>query len=266
MASEDDHLQLAGMALRNGVLVLGPTTWAVAVRMPDGEIRTTRARRPNAGERVARRIPLLRGPFALANMLRVLPAVRRGAPAARLGVESPGIVATLVGGSIATAALRRRVGSPVLGELVAGTASLALTLATMRTGEVAAYHGAEHKAIGGYEQDIDAADAPRQHPRCGTQLAIPMLVASSLATQAALLAMPRHPRTARNVGQLAGVALATELFRAAQRGKGTAVARLAARAGIALQTHATTVEPSREQLDVAEAALAAVLDAERAAA
>jgi uncharacterized protein YqhQ len=136
----------------------------------------------------------------------------------------------------------------------------------MRTGEVAAYHGAEHKAIGGYEQGIDAAAAPRQHPRCGTQLAIPMLVFSSLATQVMLAAAPRSPRMARNLGQLIGIAAATELFRAGQRddatGNAAALARTAARAGLALQTHATTVEPTRDQLDVAEAALAALLDAE----
>ncbi len=262
-SSDDDRLQLAGMALRNGVLVLGPTSWAVAVRMPGGEIRTTSDRRPTGGERIGRQVPLLRGPVSLFNMLRVLPAIRRGEPRARLGMESPGIIAMLLAGSVVTAHVRRAAPSPIVGELVAGSASLALTLATMRTGEVAAYHGAEHKAIGGYERDIDAADAPRQHPRCGTQLAIPMLVLSSIATQLALAAMPRRPRLARNVGQLAGVALATEMFRAAQRGRGTAIARGAARAGMALQTHATTVEPSREQLDVAEAALAALLDAER---
>ncbi|MCB0879728.1 MAG: DUF1385 domain-containing protein [Thermoleophilia bacterium] len=264
MATHRDRepMQLAGMALRNGVLVLGPTSWAVAIRLRDGSIRTTTRPRPTGGERVGRRIPLLRGPVALANMLRVLPAIRRTEPAARLGIESPGIIATLVAGSVLTGQLRRRSSSPIVGELVAGSMSLALTLATMRTGEVAAYHGAEHKAIGGYEQGIAAAEAPREHPRCGTQLALPMLVLSSLATQAALLAAPRHPRTARNVGQLAGVALATELFRSAQRGHGTALARAAARAGLALQTHATTAEPTREQLDVAEAALKSLLAAE----
>lgn len=259
------RLQLAGMALRNGVLVLGPRTWAVAVRRPDGSIRTSTRRRGTAGEAVARKVPLLRGPFALVNMLRVLPAMRAAEPGARLGFESAPVAAALVAGSVAAAQLRRRVESPVLGELAAGGISLAVMLATMRSGETAAYHGAEHKAIGGYELGIDAAEAPREHPRCGTQLAVPILVASSVATQAALLAMPRHPRTARNVGQLAGVALATELFRAAQHGRGSVGARLMRRVGMALQTHATTTEPTRAQLDVAEAARDAVLTAESAA-
>jgi uncharacterized protein YqhQ len=33
-------LRLGGMALRNGLLVHGPTHWAAAVRAPDGSIRT----------------------------------------------------------------------------------------------------------------------------------------------------------------------------------------------------------------------------------
>jgi uncharacterized protein YqhQ len=254
------------MALRNGVLVLGPTSFAVSVRLRDRSIRTTARPRPTGGERIGRRIPLLRGPVGLANMLRVLPAVRRAEPAARLGPESPPTIAVLVAGSIAAAQVRRRSRSPMLGELTSGAASLALTLATMRTGEVAAYHGAEHKAIGGYELGVEPVDAPREHPRCGTQLAIPMLVCSTLATQALLALAPRSPRTARTLGQLVGVAVATELFRAGQRGQGTALATVAARAGLALQTHATTAEPTREQLDVAEASLAALLAAEHAAA
>lgn len=260
--TEPEQMQLAGMALQNGVLVLGPTSWAVAIRTADGSIRTTSDRRPSGGERISTRMPLLRGPIRLANMLRVLPTVRMAEPEARLGMESRAMLAGMVAGTIVTSRLRRRAKSIAVGELAAGAFSLAMTLASMRTGEVAAYHGAEHKAIGGYEQGIAAAEATREHPRCGTQLAIPMLVFSSIATQGALALAPRNPRAARIAGQLVGVAAATELFRAGARGHGTALATAAAQAGLKLQTHATTVEPTRDQLDVAEAALAALLEAE----
>ncbi|MCW2922123.1 MAG: hypothetical protein JWL76_1997 [Thermoleophilia bacterium] len=260
--TEPERMQLAGMALQNGVLVLGPTSWAVAIRTADGSIRTTADKRPSGGERISTKVPLLRGPVRLANMLRVLPTVRMAEPDARLGMESRTMLAGMVVGTIVTTRLRRRVGSIAVGELAAGAFSLAMTLASMRTGEVAAYHGAEHKAIGGYEQGIEAVEATREHPRCGTQLAIPMLVFSSVATQGALALAPRNPRVARIAGQLLGVAAATELFRAGAKGRGTALATAAARAGLKLQTHATTVEPSRDQLDVAEAALAALLEAE----
>ncbi|MCW2926317.1 MAG: hypothetical protein JWM86_285 [Thermoleophilia bacterium] len=262
-STDPDQPQLAGMALRNGVMALGPTSWAVAIRGADGEITTTARPRPRGGEGISTRVPLLRGPVRLANMMRVLPQIRRSVPGARLALESPGLIAATVASSIAAARLRRGIASPMLGELVGSASSLALTMASMRSGDVARYHGAEHKAVAGYEQGIAAADASRVHPRCGTQLAIPLLVFSSLATQAALAVAPRNPKTARAVGQVIGVAVATEFFRAASRGKGTALGRAAARAGEAIQLHATTAEPTREQLDVAEAAVEAVLAAER---
>ena len=60
------------------------------------------------------------------------------------------------------------------------------------------YHGVEHKAIAAYEQDADdAADAAKEHDRCGSHLVAPML-ASNLA--GALLAAPRA-RAARAAGR-----------------------------------------------------------------
>jgi uncharacterized protein YqhQ len=264
---EDDEprLHLAGMALRNGVLVLGPTHWAVAVRDADGSIHTHAQPRPSGGEALSERVPLLRGPIRLANMLRTLPQVRRSVPQARLAMESPGILAGMLAGSLATGAVRRNMRSAAFGELAAGAVSLAITIGSMR-GDVAAYHGAEHKAIGGYEQGIAAAAATREHARCGTQLALPMLAFGAIGTQAALALAPGRPRLARTAGQLIGIAAATELFRAGTRGKGNPLALAAARAGIRLQTHATTAEPDADQLAVAEAALAALLEAEELAA
>jgi uncharacterized protein YqhQ len=264
--NDEPKLQLAGMALRNGVLVMGPTHWAVAIREADGSVHTHAQPRPSHGEALSARVPLLRGPIRLANMMRTLPQVRRSVPQARLALESPGMLAGMVAGSLATGLVRRNMRSAALGECAAGALSLAFTIASMRTGEVAAYHGAEHKAIGGYEQGIAAAAATREHARCGTQLALPMLAFGALGTQAALALAPNSPKLARTAGQLVGVAAATELFRAGARGRGTALAIAAARAGLKLQTHATTAEPDPEQLAVAEAALAALLEAEALAA
>ena len=38
--ADADKLRLGGMALRNGLLVHGPTHWAAAVRRRDGSIAT----------------------------------------------------------------------------------------------------------------------------------------------------------------------------------------------------------------------------------
>jgi uncharacterized protein YqhQ len=263
---DEPRLQLAGMALQNGVLVIGPTSWAVAVRERDGTITTATRPRPSGGEELSTKVPMLRGPVRLGNMLRVLPQVRRVVPSARLGMESRWMIGGILISGLGATALRRRLRSVAARELASGLLSLGITFASMRVGEVAAYHGAEHKAIGGYEQGIEAVLATREHARCGTQLAIPMLLFSSISTQGALALAPASPRAARLAGQLVGMAAATELFRSGTKGSGNPVATAAAKLGRGLQTHATTTEPTREQLDVAEAALARLLEAERVAA
>ena len=76
------------------------------------------------------------------------------------------------------ATLRRSRLSPGTRELAAaGVAFLPAALA-LRGPELAAYHGAEHISIGTYENG--GTPAPKEHPRCGSQLIAPM-VASSLA-------------------------------------------------------------------------------------
>ncbi len=52
----DVPLRLGGMALRNGLLVHGPTSWAAAVRAPDGSVRAVSGRKPRA-PRALERIP-----------------------------------------------------------------------------------------------------------------------------------------------------------------------------------------------------------------
>ena len=58
---------------------------------------------------------------------------------------------------------------------VLGLAPAALAL---RDSELAAYHGVEHKAIAGYEQGTDAAEAAKEHDRCGSNLVAPMLIST----------------------------------------------------------------------------------------
>ena len=42
----EDKLRLGGMALRNGLLVHGPTHWAAAVRTKGGEVKVASGRKP----------------------------------------------------------------------------------------------------------------------------------------------------------------------------------------------------------------------------
>ena len=46
-----DRIRLGGMALANGVLVHGPTSWACAVRLPDGTLKVAAQREHRGRER-----------------------------------------------------------------------------------------------------------------------------------------------------------------------------------------------------------------------
>ena len=79
------------------------------------------------------------------------------------------------------------------GEAALAALSLAPSLVALRGGDLAAYHGVEHKAIGAYEQGADdARDATKEHDRCGSHLMAPLL-AANLAGTALLRRVGRAP-------------------------------------------------------------------------
>ena len=171
-------LRLGGMALRNGLLVHGPTHWAAAVRNGAGAIEVASGRKPRL--RAADPIPGVRGIARLAEAFVVIPLVKRALPAARLPFQDPGVIAVAAGASLGGTLLRRRVRGAG-GEAAAAVVGFMPALFALRGGDLAAYHGVEHKAIGAYEADAeDAADATKEHDRCGSHLVAPML-ASNLA-------------------------------------------------------------------------------------
>jgi hypothetical protein len=83
----DDKLRLGGMALRNGLLVHGPTHWAAAVRTSSGEVKVASGLKPDFGARASERVPGVRGITKLAEALAVVPAVKRALPEARLPMQ-----------------------------------------------------------------------------------------------------------------------------------------------------------------------------------
>ena len=54
----EEKLRLGGMALRNGLLVHGPTHWAAAVRTDSGEIKVASGRKPDLGGKRADGVPV----------------------------------------------------------------------------------------------------------------------------------------------------------------------------------------------------------------
>jgi len=254
----EERIRLGGMALQNGVLVHGPTAWACAVRTRDGRLKVAAERKRLRGAAVEH--PLLRGPARLLDGMLLLPIVRRRLPEARLPFERPGIFAAMAGSLVAIRLLRRseRV-SPAAEELAAALLSLAPATLALRSRDLAAYHGAEHISIGSYEH---GSPRPREHERCGTHLVGPLVVTSALAAAVAARA-PQHLRgPARLLGSIGAIAAATEVFGWMVRNPDRPLARALARPGYELQHRLATAEPTPEQLEAAEAALAACLELE----
>jgi len=255
----NDKVRLGGMALPNGVLVHGPNAWACAVRLPGGEIKVASARKRIRAAAVSN--PVLRGPARLAEVLTLLPQVRRRLPQARLPFERPAVLASMLASAVVVRVVRnsRSVG-PATQELVAGLLSFAPAVLALRGGELAAYHGAEHISIGTYEHGEPRA---KEHERCGSHLIGPLLATTAIGNAIAAKA-PAHLRgPARVDASVGAVALSTELFSWMARNPDRRLSHVLAKPGHELQHRFATAEPTADQLEVAAAALAACLELER---
>ena len=256
----DEKIRLGGMALANGVLVHGPRAWACAIRTSDGTLKVESANKRFRAAEVEQ--PLLRGPARLAEVMALLPQVRRALPEARLPFERPRVLATMLGGAVATRLVKTSRLRPLAQELLAGAFSLAPAALAVRGSDVAAYHGAEHISIGSYEH---GETRTKEHERCGSHIVGPLLLSSAVGGALAARAPERLRGPARAAAQLGAVALATELFSWMVRNPDNGLSRALAKPGHELQHRLATEEPSPEQLEVAEAALAACIALEHGA-
>ena len=254
------------MALRNGLLIHGPTHWAAAVRDGDGEIQVVSARKPELAPKLAGRVPGVRGPLKLAEAMAVLPLVRRRLPAARLPFEDWRVLAAVAVTLVATATLRKRMGSSALREGVVQAIGAVPAVAALMDRNLAAYHGVEHKAIAAYEQGVDdPATVPKEHDRCGSNLIAPMMLLSAGGTVLLERLVERPGPMARAGVGLGGASVAVEMFAWSDRHHDTALARAFHTPGREVQRRLATKEPTAEQLEVGVAALAEILRAEGAA-
>jgi len=255
----EDKLRLGGMALRNGLLVHGPTHWAAAVRTDAGELKVASGRKPDLGGRASERLPGIRGVVKLAEAMAVIPLVKRALPEARLPMQDLKTLGTMGAAALGGQAIRR---SPGVGrEAAVALVSLAPALLALRSGDLAAYPGVEHKAIAGYEEGADAADADKEHDRCGSHLVAPMLTAAAVGNVAMRRAGLRGPAAEAAVG-LGSAAVAVEVFAWGERHPNSALTRMLRRPGFEIQRVIGTREPTAEQLEVGKAALAEILRVE----
>ena len=256
-----EKIRLGGMALVNGVLVHGPHSWACAVRTADGELKV--AAQPKRFRAAEVKNPVLRGPARIAEVFSLLPQVYRALPEAKLPFQRPQVLGAMLGTAVVVRGVKEsgRL-TPLARELLGGILSLAPAALALRGTELAAYHGAEHISIGSYEHGERRA---REHERCGSHLLGPLVASTAVGMTLAQKA-PEHLRgPARMAAQLGAVAASTELFGWMTRHPDTAAARAMAWPGHELQHRFATAEPTPEQLEVAEAALAACLELEHAA-
>jgi len=257
--AKKEKIRLGGMALPNGVLVHGPHAWACAIRNEEGRIEVASARKRFRAARIEN--PLLRGPARLAEALALLPQLKAKLPAAKLPFESPRTLASMFGAAVVIRGLRESGLRPAARELLSAVASVAPAVLSLRSGELAAYHGAEHISIGSYEH---GKRATREHERCGGHLVGPLVATSAIGNTLASLAPERLRRHAQAAAQLGAIAAATELFGWMTRNPSHPLAQALAKPGHEIQHRFSTAEPSTAQLEVAEAALAACLALEHA--
>jgi uncharacterized protein YqhQ len=257
----DEKIRLGGMALLNGVLVHGPNSWACAVRTKDGELKVASDYKRIRASRV--RSPLLRGPARLAEAFAVIPAARNQLPEARLPFQRGQVIGAMVATAVAVRGIKSsRSLTPFARELIGGLLSAVPAALALRGSELAAYHGAEHISIGSYEH---GAPHEKEHERCGSHMLGPLLASSAVGSALASRA-PAHLRgPARLTAQLGAVAASTEIFSWMVRHPDSRLARALAKPGHELQHRLATAEPTPEQLEVAEAALAACLELEQKA-
>jgi uncharacterized protein YqhQ len=260
---QSQKLRLGGMALRNGLLIHGPTHWAAAVRDGGGNIHVASERKPELAPGLVAKLPGLRGPIKLAEAMLVLPLARRRLPAARLPFEDRRVLAAIGTTLLATSLLRRRAPASAVREGIVQAIGAVPALVALSDRDLAAYHGVEHKAIAAYEQGVeDVAAVPKEHDRCGSNLIVPMMLLSAGGT-ILLERLVETPSAAARAGVgLGGASIAVEMFAWSDRHHGDPLAEAFHTPGREIQRLVATKEPTPEQLEVGIAAMAEILRVE----
>lgn len=283
-----------GQAVIEGVLMRGRTTYAVAVRTPDGEILVKReALRSVVYTHPLWKLPLLRGLAGLWEMLHLgMKALVYSANIQAKGSDvelTPRQIAITVslavvfgvglflGLPLLAAAFLGRGHSALRFTIIEGLIRIALLLGYLYVISLAPdirrvfqYHGAEHKTINAYEAGLalDVEHVRTQstlHPRCGTGFLLAVMVISvfvfSFIGRPALIWLVLSRLALIPVIAM----LAYEFIRFAGRHRTNPVVRVLLVPFLATQ-RLTTREPDDLQLEVALAAFKAARQEEEEAA
>jgi len=291
-ASDNAPRYMGGQAVMEGVMMRGSRSWAVAVRTPEGDIEVETHEAPTWAQRWAK-VPIFRGIMALAESMslgfkalawsanRQIPEEEQISSKAMgwtigfalllftgIFILLPAVVANGVGNffdldgfwyHVAEGALR-------LG-IFLGYLSLIGLLPDIK--RVFQYHGAEHKAIAAYENDVELTAESAQkfstaHVRCGTNflltvMVITIVVYSFVGRPGWLVLMASRVVL---IPLIAGISY--EIIRFAAKHMQWWWVRAGMKPGLLLQK-LTTRQPSLDQVEIAVASLRAVLTAEQLA-
>ena len=280
---------MGGQAVLEGVMMRGASTWAVAVRDPEGAIKLEVREVPGWAERY-RNIPVLRGVMGLGESLGLGYRALTWSANQQVPPEDQ-VSEKVMGWSVAIAAIvfsalfivlpalaGKSLGHIFRGSfpVVEGIARLGIfvvyLLAISRLRDIRRvfqYHGAEHKTIAAYENGVELTPETAQqfstaHVRCGTNFLLTVMVVAIVVYSV----IPR-PNLLFVIGSrfvlvplIAG--LSYEVIRLAARNMNRALVRAAMKPGLLLQ-RLTTRTPDLDQLEVAITSLRAVMTADQIA-
>lgn len=261
--------RIGGTALKKGLMLQSDRFWAAAVRDADGTTRVVSGRRWSRAGSAAEGLPLIRGLARFGEGLVSLAQARSKLGSGVLPVEGARVAAALAGSIVATSAVRAVVPRSAFAQ-EAGTALAAFVPAilALKDSPIAAYHGAEHKLIGGREahpEDPLRGEAPKEHDRCGSNLVGPYLVATVLANWAMRKTLGKRTPIGSAVAGAVSLGSALEALRWANEHRSSPVSRLLLAPGRYIQRHITTVEPTAAQMEVGQQAMTELLRLEASA-
>ena len=286
---------LGGQAVLEGVMMRGISTWAVAVRNPEGQIEvTSEPLKPWAQRHRLWRVPVIRGVVALGESLKIGFRALAISANAQLEEDEEGkreeIGGWMWGLTIAlslalavglffvvpvglTSLIKDELGNAFLFWLVEGILRTAIFIgyivAISRLPDlrrVFEYHGAEHKTISCYEAEDElrperAKLYSRLHPRCGTSFLLIVMVLAIFVFAPIGLPAWYWLLASRILGIPLIAGLSYEVIKWAGKNRRKRWVRAVMWPGLMLQ-NLTTREPDEDELAVAIAALEKVLDEE----
>ena len=232
-----EPLRLGGMALRNGLLVHGPTSWAAAVRAPDGTLHAASGRKPELPAVVLRAAARARrrahGRDARAAADRAARAAR-GAPAVRGRARRGGRRRRPRSRRAGCAGASSRPGRVGVARRVRRPRAPA-----RRAALVARARRLPRRRAQGDRRLRARRRTPSTPPRSTSAAARTSSARSSPRPPPANLLAARLPERARKAGRLGGslvaMGVAVEVFAWADRNRGTRISNLFSRPGFAFQ-------------------------------